>query len=171
VPEDVLPQLRSFSGPRRFERTFGETRATVLIEKDLMMGAATLKRRWEQHHPATIYWLAGPKQRVGWILLTGLNDGVAPMVAERYLEIRRESKSTEPIQFLISAPGLDEAAVTRDQWRLPGLRVTVETADGVTLDSVKWIDHPRYDRCLEVRYSTPAGMAVGTRAIVLRPER
>jgi hypothetical protein len=170
VPEDVLPQLRSFAGPRRFERTFGETKATVLIEKNLMMGAATLKRRWEQHHPATIYWLAAPEQRVGWILLTGLNDGVAPRVADRCLEIRRESKSTEPIQFLISAPGLDETAVKRDQWRLPGLRVTVEAADGVKLDGVKWIDHPRYDRCLEVRYSTPAGMPVGTRAIVLRPE-
>jgi hypothetical protein len=171
VPEDVLPELRSFSGPRRFERTFGETKATVLIEKNLMMGAATLKRRWEQHHPATIYWLAAPEQRVGWILLTGLNDGVAPRVAARCLEIRRESKSTEPIQFLISAPGLDEAGVTRDQWRLPGLRVAVEAAEGVTLASVRWIDHPRYDRCLEVRYSTPVGMPVGTRALALRPER
>lgn len=171
VPKDVLPQLRSFSGPRRFERTFGETKATVLIEKNLMMGAATLKRRWEQHHPATIYWLAAPEQHVGWILLTGMNDGVAPKVADRCLEIRRESKPDEPIQFLLSAPGLDEAAVTRDQWRLPGLRVTVEAADGVTLASVRWIDHPRYDRCLEVRYSTPVGTPVGTRAIVLRPER
>lgn len=171
VPEDVLPHLQGLAGPRRFERTFGETQATVLIEKNLMMGAATLKRRWEQHHPATIYWLAAPEQRVGWILLTGLNDGVAPRVVNRCLEIRRESKSDEPIQFLISAPGLDEAAVTRDQWRLPGLCVTVKAADGVTLDGVRWIDHARYDRCLEVRYATPVGMPVGTQTLALQPER
>jgi hypothetical protein len=171
VPEDVLPHLQSFAGLRRFERTFGETQATVLIEKNLMMGAATLKRRWDQHHPATIYWLAAPEQRVGWILLTGLNDGLAPVVADRCLSIRRLSKSDEPIQFLVSAPGLDEAAIARDHWNLPGLRVTVEAADGVNLDGVRWIDHPRYDRCLEVRYSTPAGMAVGAQAIALRPER
>ena len=171
VPEEVLPCLRGFTGPRRFERTFGETQATVLIERDLMMGAATMKRRWEQHHPATIYWAAAPKQQVGWILLTGLNDGVAPVVADRCLKICRTSKTDAPIQFLVSAPGLEESAIARDKWNLPGLRVTVEAADGVQLDGVRWMDHPRYDRCLEVRYSTPVGMAAGVPALLLRPER
>ncbi|NQT40063.1 MAG: hypothetical protein HQ581_21400 [Planctomycetes bacterium] len=77
----------------------------------------------------------------------------------------------EPIQFLVWAPDLDEAAITRDRWNLPGLRVAVEVADGVTLQRVRWIDHPRYGRCLEVRYSTPAEMVESTQAIALRPER
>ena len=171
VPDDVLPHLRRFTGPRTFERRFGETRATVLIEKNLMMGAATLKRRWDQHHPATIYWRPAPEQPVGWILLTGLNDGVAPVVTDRCLQIRRPSKSDEPIQFLLWAPDLDEAAITPGRWNLPGLCVAVEVADGVTLAHVRWIDHARYDRCLEVSYSTPAEMAGNTPAIALRPER
>ncbi|MHC4405200.1 MAG: hypothetical protein ACYTG0_36605 [Planctomycetota bacterium] len=171
VPEDVLPHLRRFTGSRAFERTFRETQATVLIEKNLMMGAATLKRRWDQHHPATIYWRPASGQPVGWILLTGLNDGVAPMVANRCLQIRRQSKSDESIQFLLWAPGLEEAAITPDRWSLPGLRVAVEVTEGVTLQSVRWIDHPRYDRCLEVHYSTPAEMAEGPQALSLRPER
>jgi len=42
---------------------------------------------------------------------------------------------------------------------------------GVTLDRVQWIDRPRYDRCREVCYSTPAEMAGIIPAIALRPER
>jgi len=170
VPEDVMPHLRRFVGSRSFERTFGETKATVLIEKNLMMGAATLKRRWDQHHPATIYWLPAAEQPVGWILLTGLNDGVAPAVTDRRLQIRRESKSEGPIQFLLSAPDLDEASIALDAWNLPGLRVAVGRAPGVTLERVQWIDHPRYDRCLEVRYSTPATMAEDACALTLQPK-
>lgn len=171
VPEDVMPHLRGFVGPRAFERTFDKTKVTVLVEKNLMMGAATMKRRWDQHHPATIYWLPDARPPVGWILLTGLNDGLAPAVTDRCLRIRRESKSDEPIQFLVSAPGLDEASIAADGWNLPGLRVAVQNAEGVTLQRVQWIDHPRYGRCLEVRYSTPPAMAEGALALTLRPER
>lgn len=170
VPEDVMPHLRRFTSARRFERTFGNTQATVLIEKDLMMGAATLKRRWDQHHPATIYWLPATDQPVCWILLTGMNDGIAPEVSDRSLQIRRKSKSDEPIQFLLSAPDLDEESISPDVWNLSGLQVTVQRADGVVLNRVQWIDHPRYDRCLEVRYSTPASIADGAWALTLRPK-
>ena len=170
VPEDVMPHLRCFTGPRSFERMVGNTRATVLIEKDLMMGAATLKRRWDQHHPATIYWRPAAEKPVGWILLTGTNDGVAPAVTDHCLQIRRESKSDEPIQFLLFAPNLDEASIARDGWSLPGLQVAVRCADGVALVRVKWIAHPRYGRCLDVRYSTPNTVADGTLALTLRPK-
>lgn len=170
APDDVMPHLRRFAGPRSFERTFGETRATVLVEKNLMMGAAMLKRRWDQHHPATIYWLAAAEQPVGWILLTGVNDGVAPEVLDGSLQIRRESKSDEPIQFLLFAPDLDEASIAPDRWSLPGLRVAVQLATGVALEQVQWIDHPRYGRCLEVCYSTADTMAAGAWALTLRPK-
>ena len=170
VPADVMPHLRSFTGARRFERTFAETKATVLIEKNLMLGAATLKRRWDQLHPATIYWRPAAEQPVGWILLTGTNDGLAPAVADRSLQIRRESASDEPIQFLLFAPGLDETSIAPDRWSLPGIDVAVRRADGVELDQVQWIDHPRYGRCLEVRYATPARRADGSPALALQPK-
>jgi hypothetical protein len=93
VPEDVLPHLRGFAGPRRFERTFGQSEATVLIEKDFMMGAAALPRRWEQHHPATIHWLIRPGQHVGWILLTGLNNDVAPRGAAQAISLGSEESA------------------------------------------------------------------------------
>jgi hypothetical protein len=171
VPEDVMPHLRCFTGPRSFERTVGNTRAAVLIEKNLMMGAATLNRRWDQHHPATIYWRPAADQSVGWILLTGTNDSVASVVTDRCLQIRRESKSDEPIQFLLFAPDLDKESIARDGWSLPGLHVDVQRADGVALEPVQWIDHPRYGRCLDVRYSTPDTVADGTLALTLRPKQ
>jgi hypothetical protein len=170
VPDDAMPHLRRFVGPRRFERMFADTKATVLIEKDLMMGAATLTRRWDQHHPATIYWLPDGKRPVGWILLAGSNEGVAPVVTDRCLQIRRQSKSDEPIHLLVWAPNLDETSITADRWNLPGLSVNVQVADDVALVQVQWLDHPRYDRCLEVRYSTPTTIAGGTPALTLRPE-
>ena len=170
VPEDVMPHLRRFTGPRSFERTVGTTRVTVLVEKNLMMGAATLKRRWDQHHPATIYWRPATEKPVGWILLTGTNDGLAPAVTDRCLQIRRESESEEPIQFILFAPDLDEESIAPDNWNLVGLQVAVRCADGVALERVQWIDHPRYGRCLDVRYATPATMADGTLALTLRPK-
>jgi hypothetical protein len=45
----------------------------------------------------------------------------------------------------------------------------VQMADGVSMERVQWTDHPRYDRCLEVRYSTPATMAAGALALTLQP--
>lgn len=171
VPDDVLPHLRRFDGPRRLQRSFRDTQATVLMENDLMMGAATLERRWDQHHPATIHWIPAPGQPVGWILLTGLNEGVVPVVTDYRLEIRRPLPSDESIQFLVSAPALDETAINRDRWNLPGLRVVVEIADGASLKCVRWFDHPRYDRCLEVLYATPAGTAKDNPALSLRIER
>jgi len=47
----------------------------------------------------------------------------------------------------------------------------VETAEGVTLRGVRWIDHARYGRCLEVDYATPARPAREAAAISLRPQR
>jgi len=171
VPEDVMPHLRCFTGPRSFERMVGNTRVTVLIEKNLMMGAATLKRRWDQHHPSTIYWLPAADQSVGWILLTGTNDGLASAVTDRCLQIRRESKSDEPIQFLLFAPDLEKESIAPDGWSLPGLHVDVQRADGVALEEVQWIDHPRYGRCLDVRYSTLDTVVDGTLALTLRPKQ
>lgn len=129
-----------------------------------------MKRSWDQHHPATIHWLAAPGPPVDWILLTGTNQGVRPAVADRRLRVYRESKSDEPLQWLIFAPGLDEAAITPDCWNLPGLRLAVERAEGVTLHSLRWIEHARYGRCLEILFSVPANMSVGTEILSLRPE-
>jgi hypothetical protein len=171
VPEEVMPHLLRFAGERTFERTFRDTKATVLMEKKLMMGAAFLKRQWDQHHPATIYWQAVPGEPVGWILLTGLNDSLRPVVAERRLRVYRESKSDEPIQLLVSAPGLDQTQITPDRWNLPGLTVAVEVATGVKLSRVRWIDHSRYGRCLEVLFSATAQTEEGEEVMSLKPEQ
>jgi len=103
--------------------------------------------------------------------LTGLNEGLVPVVAGGCLQIRRTSESEEPIQFLISAPNLDAAAITLGRWNLPGLHVEVEPGDGVTLEPPQWIAHPRYGRCLEVRYRTPSETAKNTQVLELRPAR
>ncbi|MFW6170513.1 MAG: hypothetical protein ACODAD_08485 [Planctomycetota bacterium] len=170
VPADVMPHLKRFVAPRQFERMFGDAKATVRIDKDLMLGGARLRRRWEQHHPATIYWLPGDEPPVGWILLTGLNETIAPEVTDRSMRIRRIGESNEPIQFLLWAPGIDQSAIAADRWKLPGLRVAVERTGDVSLENVRWNEHGRYGRCLEVRYSGAAKNAAIGLDLSLRSE-
>ncbi len=172
VPRDVLPHLKAFTGGRReLARPFGRSRATAFLDRDLMMGAALLPRRWEQHHPATIYWTTAPGKPVGWILLTGENDQVEPVVEGGALRIRRLKPSREPIRLLVSAPDLDEKGIADARWELPGLAVTVERGEGVALDGVKPIDHPGYGPCREVRYRTPEKTPDAAEVLTLRPKK
>lgn len=171
VPGDVLPELREFGGDRTFAREFGKSRATVHMEADLMMGAAELTRQWDQHHPATIYWQVSPEKPVGWILLTGVNENVAPAVVDRRLEIRRTKASGKPLEFLVFAPGLSESAITPQRWKLPGLDVAVDAIDGMSLFNVKWISHERYGRCLVIEYTTPEIVSFDKPVMVLQPSK
>jgi hypothetical protein len=172
VPRDVMPHLKAFPGGRReLARPFGRSRATLLVDRGLMMGAARLARRWDQHHPATIYWTAAPGKPVGWILLTGLNEHVDPVVEGGALRIRRVQPSGEPIRFLVSAPGLDEKGFADDRWTLPGLVVTIERGEGVALDGVTSVKHPWYGPCCEVHYRTPGKTPEGAQVLILRPKK
>lgn len=170
VPEDVRPHLQAFQGPRTFARQFQDTQAVVRIESTWMMGAANLQRRWEQLHPATVYWLPETGGAVGWILLPGTNHRVVPKVVDRSLELRRLQPSPEPIEWLLWAPGVEASDISADRWDLPGLTARLELAGGVTLQTVTPIHHRHYDRCLELRYRVPQDHAGAVPLITLHLE-
>ncbi|MCA9229892.1 MAG: hypothetical protein KDA57_04520 [Planctomycetales bacterium] len=158
VPENVVPDLLDFTGPRFFERRFSRYRASVLVEEELMMGAAAIRpHQNEQQHLATIYWVAQADKPPGWILLTANNEGLVPTVANRSLQIRRKSTSTKnSIHMLAYAPGLDDSAIAERDWKLPGLHLAVQTAVNVSLKGVSWIEHRYYGPCLDIQYSVAA---------------
>jgi hypothetical protein len=85
--------------------------------------------------------------------------------------VRPVTVSGEAVPVTLSAPGLDKAGIAADAWQLPGLRVSVEAVAGVQLAGVEWCDHPRYGRCLDVRYATPAEPTKDAPTMMLRPER
>lgn len=153
LTSDVIESLTKFQGPRRFERVFDKSRAHVLMEENLMIGAAGLRhRRDRQHHPATIYWRPEEGESVGWILMTGENDGLVPKLNDRSIEIRRQAESGDSLQLLVFAPNLTKDSIKPGAWNLPGLNLDVDVHPGITLSQIAWIDHYRYGKCLDVRY-------------------
>lgn len=173
IPESVLPRLRHFTAPRKFKRVVQDQNVTVLIKKNLMMGATWLPQRSEQYHPATIYWRISSGHPVGWILLSGLSGqdiaAVVDVENER-LRIGGHIKSKESIQFLIYAPDLAPGIISQNQWDLPGLLVSIQTSDGVMLESVHLIEHKYYGGCLEARYSVSPNVAADTPLLTLWPQ-
>jgi|GEM_PF-2010269 len=171
VPDDALSNLRDFSGPRRMERTVfkksGDHQITAVMESEWMMGAATgLKRRWEQHCPATLHWQAGD-DKVGWLLLTG-ESGVDAVVARKALEIvlpdRAQSYS---LTFHVSVPGLAPEQVGEENWDFPcmPLRVTSQLGQG----EVQWVDSKRMGQVLQIRWDIQKGDTSSDRVLVIQP--
>ena len=174
VPAEVIPRLTSFTGGRRErEVRFRRSRATMLLDERVMMGAARMARRWEQLCPATIHWLAGSADdgsaRVGWILLHGENENLDPEISGGALCIRRTAPSKEPVVFIVQCPGLEKGVISPDHWSLPGLAVDVARGEGVTLAGAKQIEHKWYGPCLEVRYAVPGKAAGAAPVITLTP--
>jgi len=175
IPKNELSDFKYFTGPREFERIVNDQKITVLIHKNLMMGATEIPQglppRWEQYCPATIYWRVSSGRPVGWILLSGDNEqGIISVINKGHLLIRRRSKSKETIRFLIYPPDLAPAIISQVQWALPGLLVKVQSAIGVVLKSVHLIEHKYYGGCLEVLYSVNCDVASDIPLLTLWPQ-
>ena len=163
VPSEVRPRLAEFNGgPRVLQRVCSRGTVTARIDKDLMMGAVQLKRRWEQHFPATVYWKAGSE--LGWIMLHGTTEHVAPAIVGQDLQIVRTQEAKDPILLYIAAPAIDANQVSGKTWNLPGLTLDAVFGEGVMLQSVEKVEHPWFGQCLEVKIQAPA-----TSTLILRP--
>jgi len=164
VASEVLSRLAQFrGGPRVLQRVSSHGTVTARIDKDLMMGAVQLKRRWEQHFPATIHWKIG--SGLGWIMLHGTTEHVAPTVVGEELRIRRTQQSKDPILLYVAAGEIDANRVSSETWNLPGLTLRVVFGKGVALQSVEKVNHPWFGQCLEVKIRAPA-----TSTLILRPK-
>lgn len=168
VPDDVLPHLTAFRGPRDLQRRFGNTEVRAVVERDWMMGAAPLRRDWDQHHPAVIHWLPSDAGGICWLFLSGQSTGVVPEIVERSLILRR-SKGSETMEFYFSDCDLPEDAFAADAWALPGRTFAVEMAPGVEIRSRQAMVHPRYGRCTRIVFSLPANAHVGDVIVRITP--
>ncbi|TWU32830.1 hypothetical protein [Novipirellula artificiosorum] len=163
VPAEVLPRLAEFrGGPRALERVCSRGIVTAWIDKNLMMGAMQLERRWEQHFPATIHWKVGSE--IGWLMMHGTTEHVAPAIVGQSLQIERTGESKDPMLFYVAAPRIDEEQVLGETWNLPGLTLQPIFSKGVTMQSVNKVDHPWWGECLEVKIQAPAKST-----LILRP--
>ncbi|MHC4505576.1 MAG: hypothetical protein ACYTFI_19900 [Planctomycetota bacterium] len=165
VPDEVIPRLARFSGgPRVLERVCSRGKVTARIDETLMIGAMQLKRRWEQHFPATIYWKVG-SSGLGWIMLHGTSEHVAPVVVDRELRILRTKESNDPILLYVAAPGIGAKQISPVIWRLPGLTLEVALGEGAALQSVRAVKHPWFGQCLEVKFHAPAASTLTLRPV------
>ncbi|NMC20811.1 MAG: hypothetical protein GYA33_10370 [Thermogutta sp.] len=169
VPDDALPHLRAFQGPRELERRFGNTQARAVIRQDWMMGAAALARSWDQHHPAVIHWIQPDTGSVRWLSLSGLSNGVTPDIADKSLVLTR-SEGSDTIEFYCNAVGQPDEGLSSHAWKLQGMLLSAETAPGVALKTVEAISHPRYGPCTRIVFSLPREAKSGDRILRLTPQ-
>ncbi|GAB6185412.1 hypothetical protein [Thermopirellula anaerolimosa] len=168
VPDDALPHLRSFQGPRNLERRFDNTEVRAVLAEDWMMGAGALRRSWDQHHPAVIHWIQTETGWVRWLSLSGLSIGVTPEIVGDSLILKR-AEGSDTMEFYINNFGLHDDAITADRWTLPGRTFAVETAPGVELKTRQAMVHPRYGQCTRIEFSLPETSQVGDVMLRLRP--
>jgi len=172
VPDDALSNLRAFSGPRNIERTVskksGNCQVTAILEREWMMGAAKgMRRRWDQHCPATLHWRA-EEDKVGWLLLTG-ESGVDAVATLKGLEIvLPDPTQSYSLTFHVSAPGLAPGQVREENWDFPcmPLRITSELGP----PEVEWIASKRMGRVLQIRWDIPKGTASSDPILLIAPK-
>jgi len=168
VPDDALPHLTAFSGPRHVERTISTQPrriATAWLGDDRMIGAESTTldgpsvdifiRLSDQFHPAVFHWQT-PSGRVGWGRLRyagpvdaraerdslSVSIGILPELE------RKLGESCRSVVFELCAPGIDKGAIEAEQWGLPGLRIDVDTP-------IPTADLTCSDDTVEIRYTIP----------------
>jgi len=118
-----MKHLLAFQGERQVRQQITGTRvATAWLGEDYMLGGEHTggSPMGHQFHPATVHWRL-PDGGVGWIRLLNYR-GVDAAASRDTLTI-----SCADAAFRIMAPGAEPGAIQRNQWRLPGLTVQVET--------------------------------------------
>jgi hypothetical protein len=135
VPEDVLPHLLAFQGPRRIERPIGakgDRTATAWLSETVMIGGGEPPRGKvsdRQAHPVTLHWRT-PAGGIGWMRLRSHAPAHAT-ASEKRLDIRcrnRVAISTyDAVTFEFHLEETAACHLTRNRWQLPGLEIAVET--------------------------------------------
>jgi hypothetical protein len=147
VPEKALSVFRHFPGPRSVRRELSEGRhASAWLGDSVMIGAEggghlkNVEGPDSQYRPATIYWRL-PSGAIGWLTLI---EGARVDAMAQSKSLRILIKKGAALQ--IHAQQVEQAQVSRNQWRLPGLTLKVE-ADGQAFSTVP------HAGLLEVRYA------------------
>jgi len=170
VPAEAMIHLRKFQEPRALRRTVsgksGDHDVRVVIEPTWMMGATTgLHRRWEQHYPATLHWLAEDGDQasgrpIGWLLILGENGVDAKIDGRKLRVFMPKPDADEPLRLRICTPGLTPAMLTGDTWNLAGMKLRVTSP--LKRGDVVRVGTSGGSPILEVRRSVPETLTPGT---------
>lgn len=157
VPDDVVPHLRSFQGPRTLSRTVPWRQFTfdvsAVLREDWMMGAATgMRRRWDQHYPGTLHWRTA-QGGLGWLLVSGENAAECTIDGTTMTVRTVDPNPDHPIRIEID--GVDASAINGDTWALNGLRVKVASPLGDPV--VETVESRRQGEVLQVSWPVPEG--------------
>ncbi len=130
VPADVLVGFHAFTGERILRRPITESRtATAWLSDRVMIGGEITGKRLGatpgsgQFYPATMHWQVSGGE-VGWMRLYAS----PPCDAEAgKAKLTITSAGPGDYVFRLSAPGLTKENLSRDNWTLPGLKVTIDS--------------------------------------------
>jgi hypothetical protein len=169
VPKEALRRLQEFDGPRRLNRTVEhggrQLPVSALLGADWMMGAVTgLERRWEQHYPATIHWLAGD-HAIGWLRVHGASGASAKVEGQRLVLTLSDPNSEFPLRLQVEAAGIAPETLQSEVWKLPGLRLQARLPLGKP--TVEEVDDKHVGRVLEMRWDVPGDLADDSVVLVL----
>jgi hypothetical protein len=127
IPADAMAKFKAFPGPHQVNRPIADQRvATAWIGKTIIYGGEITGHTRDvdahsQFHPVTMQWRA-PNGKIGWIQLTR-----CPAIDASADESGITISAAGDVSFRLSAPGIADAEVSGDQWRLPGLTVQVKS--------------------------------------------
>jgi hypothetical protein len=134
LPEEVLPDIRSFQGERRIERTIdcadSQRRATAWHGESVAIGGFASEEEpyrgtGSQLHTGTLHWRVD-EQTIGWGRLRSTVEQCPDVQAEKG-KLRIERHDTSSLQFEFAAPGLTATAIQGERWTLPGMALEIRT--------------------------------------------
>ena len=134
-PEDVLPHLHAFQGPRQFSRTIVEGNdarvAHAWLENNWMAGIETNARGArisDQYHPITAHWRNAAGD-LCWLRLIGDVSMIVALDGETRLAanvtLRFADKDTH-LTFEVRVPGATLNSFAQDAWTFDGMTVNLK---------------------------------------------
>jgi hypothetical protein len=132
MPADTRKVLTRVRAPRALRQRVArvpDRTVTAWIDRDWMAGAETADidlSPWDQYVAVTLHW-RHPDGSVAWLTVRAPGPSQARAV-EGGLDVDWPATDREgPLVVRVHAPGVAEADLAGERWRLPGLDVRVET--------------------------------------------
>lgn len=144
LPSELEQHFRQFSGPRSLRIVINhepERVATAYLAERIMLGGeeapSSHRPNNSQYHPATLHWLSGQDNQLGWIKI----NNTAPIRAQAEgtsLRMFIQTQRGGELNFSFRIGGdlaLSFEMIERGRWRLPGLNIDVMTqAESVAVE-------------------------------------
>lgn len=144
LPSELQEPFSHFSGPRSLRIVISqepERVATAYLAERMVLGAEEAPSSHRpnnfQYHPATLHWLTGQDNQLGWIKINNTVP-IRAQAEENSLRIFIQALRGGDLEFSFRIGGdlaLSADMIERGHWQLPGLHIDLMTqADSVEVD-------------------------------------